>query len=149
MAIDALVAPFLRLEIFQGLSMPQIEEIARGAERVVFRPGDVIVNGNFSNEGAVLLVSGEAVIAGDHAIADLGQIEILNLPGRVVAPHAAPDETEIADRPFVVQRTPRQRSREQLIPVMEVPPVGNIESDRAESAAGRSPGLTLLRNHLS
>ena len=66
MAIDALVAPFLRLEIFQGLSIPQIEEIARGAERVVFRPGDVIVNGNFSNEGAVLLVSGEAVIAGER-----------------------------------------------------------------------------------
>jgi len=66
MAIDALVAPFLRVEIFQGLELRQIEEIARRAERVVYRPGDVIVNGNFSGEGAVLLASGEAVIAGER-----------------------------------------------------------------------------------
>jgi CRP-like cAMP-binding protein len=64
MAIDALVAPFLRVEIFQGLESRQIEEIARRAERLVFRPGDVIVNGNFSGDGAVLIASGEAVIAG-------------------------------------------------------------------------------------
>ncbi len=66
MAIDALVAPFLRVEIFQGLQLSQIEEIARGAERIVFRPGDVIVNGSFSGEGAVLLVSGEAVVASER-----------------------------------------------------------------------------------
>jgi signal-transduction protein with cAMP-binding, CBS, and nucleotidyltransferase domain len=63
--IDALVAPFLRVEIFQGLELRQIEEIARRAERIVYRPGDVIVNGNFSGDGAVLLASGEAVIAGE------------------------------------------------------------------------------------
>jgi CRP-like cAMP-binding protein len=66
MAIDALVAPFLRVGIFQGLELRQIEEIARGAERIVFRPGDVIVNGNASGDGAVLIASGEAVIAGER-----------------------------------------------------------------------------------
>jgi len=66
MAMDALIAPFLRVEIFHGLQLRQIEEIARGAERVIFRPGDVIVNGNFSGEGAVLLASGEAVVAGER-----------------------------------------------------------------------------------
>jgi CRP-like cAMP-binding protein len=66
MAVDALVAPFLRVEIFQGLQLRQIEETARRAERVIFRPGDVVVNGEFSNEGAVLIASGEAVIAGER-----------------------------------------------------------------------------------
>jgi signal-transduction protein with cAMP-binding, CBS, and nucleotidyltransferase domain len=68
MAIDLLVAPFLRIEIFQGLAPRQIEAIARQAERIVFRPGDVIVNGNFTNEGAVLIASGEAVIAGERGL---------------------------------------------------------------------------------
>lgn len=74
MAMDAVVAPFYRVAIFQGLEPRQVEAIARGAERVVYRPGDVIVNGSFSNEGAVLIATGEAVIAGDsgymHAVAE-------------------------------------------------------------------------------
>ena len=70
MAIDLLVAPFLRVEIFQGLAPHQIEAIARQAERVVLRPGDVIVNGNFTSDGAVLIASGEAVIAGERGLHD-------------------------------------------------------------------------------
>lgn len=66
MAMNTLVGPFLGVEIFQGLELGQIEEIARRSERIVFRPGDVIVNGNASSDGAVLIAAGEAVIAGER-----------------------------------------------------------------------------------
>jgi CRP-like cAMP-binding protein len=64
MAIDALVKPLLRLEIFQGLKPLQITEIARNAERVVFREGQTIINSGAPGDGAYVLVSGEAVCVG-------------------------------------------------------------------------------------
>ena len=42
MAIDRLVAPLLRVPLFAGLRPLQITEIARHAERMKFRRGDVI-----------------------------------------------------------------------------------------------------------
>ncbi len=63
MAIDALVAPLLRVPLFQGLKPLQLTEIARRADRVVFKPGEVIVGGD-RNDAAVLIVSGEAVRQG-------------------------------------------------------------------------------------
>lgn len=60
MAIDALVAPLLRVPLFEGLKPLQLTEIARRADRVVFRPGDVITGGD-KNDAAVLIVSGEVV----------------------------------------------------------------------------------------
>jgi len=60
MAIDALVAPLLQVPLFQGLKPIQLTEIARRADRVVFRPGEVITGGE-RNDSAVLIVSGEAV----------------------------------------------------------------------------------------
>jgi CRP-like cAMP-binding protein len=61
MSIDALVAPLLRLEIFQGLRPLQITEIARQAERVVFKDGQVIVHSGTPGDAAYVLVSGDAV----------------------------------------------------------------------------------------
>lgn len=61
MAIDALVAPLLNVPIFQGLKPLQLTEIARRADRIVYRPGDVIVMAHSGPDAAVLLVSGEAV----------------------------------------------------------------------------------------
>jgi CRP-like cAMP-binding protein len=59
--IDALVKPFLRVPLFQGLKPLQITEIARRADRIVYRPGDVILKENAAGDAAVLIVSGEAV----------------------------------------------------------------------------------------
>lgn len=61
MAIDAFVQPLLKLEIFQGLKPLQITEIARRAYRVVYKPGDVILQENEDGDAAVVIVSGDAV----------------------------------------------------------------------------------------
>lgn len=61
MAIDALVQPLLKVPLFQGLKPLQLTEIARRADRIVYRPGDVIVAANAGSDAAVLVISGEAV----------------------------------------------------------------------------------------
>lgn len=61
MAIDALVKPLLPLPIFRGLKPLQITEIARRAERIIYRPGDTIIEEDAVGDAAVLIVSGDAV----------------------------------------------------------------------------------------
>ncbi len=61
MAIDALVAPLLKIALFQGLRPLQITEIARRAERIVFRPGQTIVVADAEADGAYIIVGGEAI----------------------------------------------------------------------------------------
>lgn len=60
MAIDALVAPLLKVPLFQGLKPLQITEIARRADRIIYNPGDVIISENQDSDAAVLIISGEA-----------------------------------------------------------------------------------------
>ena len=61
MAIDALVKPFLLLPLFQGLKPLQLTEIVRRADRIVYRPGDIIIEEDQPGEAAIIIVSGEAV----------------------------------------------------------------------------------------
>lgn len=61
MAIDALVRPLLAVPLFHGLSPLQITEIARRAERVVYRPGDLVIEEDREGDAAVLIVSGPCV----------------------------------------------------------------------------------------
>jgi len=61
MAIDALVRPFLSLPLFRDLKPLQISEIARHAERIVYRNGDVVTAEGQSADGAILIVSGTCV----------------------------------------------------------------------------------------
>lgn len=60
MAIDRLVAPLLRVPLFAGLRPLQITELARQAERLKFRRGDVITKAGEPGDGAYLIVSGPA-----------------------------------------------------------------------------------------
>ena len=60
MALDKVVAPLLRVPLFAGLKPLQLTEIARQAERVKFRSGDVITQEGTLGDGAYLIVSGEA-----------------------------------------------------------------------------------------
>lgn len=60
MAIDAIVRPLLGVELFQGLKPLQISEIARRADRIVFKPGDVIVAEDAAGDAAILIIAGEA-----------------------------------------------------------------------------------------
>lgn len=61
MAIDALVKPFLLLPLFQGLKPLQLTEIVRRADRIIYRPGDVIIEEDQLGEAAIVIVSGEAI----------------------------------------------------------------------------------------
>ena len=54
MAIDRLVAPLLRVPLFAGLKPLQLTELARQAERVKFRRGDVITKAGEPGDGAYL-----------------------------------------------------------------------------------------------
>lgn len=61
MAIDALVQPLLRVELFRGLKPLQITEISRRAFRTVYKPGETIIEADKAGDAAVLIVSGDAV----------------------------------------------------------------------------------------
>lgn len=61
MALDALVKPLLPLAIFRGLKPLQITEIARRAERVIYRPGETLIEEDEVGDAAILIVSGDAV----------------------------------------------------------------------------------------
>ncbi|MGD9786272.1 MAG: Crp/Fnr family transcriptional regulator [Hyphomicrobiaceae bacterium] len=60
MAIDFLTRPLRAIPLFQGLSASQITEIARRAERRVYRPGEPIIGPHMPADAAVLIVSGDA-----------------------------------------------------------------------------------------
>lgn len=60
MAIDKMVGPLLRVPILSGLRPLQLTEIARRAERIVFRSGSIITHAGAEGDGAYLIVSGVA-----------------------------------------------------------------------------------------
>lgn len=61
MSISVLARQLISQEIFTGLSPLQLTEIVRQAERIVYRPGDTIVEAGAAGDAAVLIVSGDAV----------------------------------------------------------------------------------------
>ena len=83
MAVDALVAPLLRVELFQGLKPLQITEIARQADRVVFRAGDKITEAGTSGDAAYLIVSGAAEWLYGSGVRSGDEIEIGSLIGEM------------------------------------------------------------------
>ncbi|MCB1519740.1 MAG: cyclic nucleotide-binding domain-containing protein [Hyphomicrobiaceae bacterium] len=60
MALDFLARPLLQLELFDGLRPEQIAEIARRAERKIFRAGDCIIERDTPADAAIVIVSGQA-----------------------------------------------------------------------------------------
>lgn len=59
--MDAVSAHLVRLDIFQGLKPLQITEIARHAERVVYKTGQVLIEDGTAGDAAIIVVGGEAV----------------------------------------------------------------------------------------
>ena len=82
MSIDALVAPLLRVRLFQGLEPIQIAAIARSAERVLYRDGTVIVEAGQSGDAAIILVAGPAESFGtmpgerDMVVPEIGRAHV-------------------------------------------------------------------------
>lgn len=67
MSANPLLAPLSRVRIFQGLPEAQLLKIARSAERIVYRPGDIITAAGAGADAAVLIVGGdtEVIIEGN------------------------------------------------------------------------------------
>ncbi len=61
MAADLIVRALARLPLFEGLTLVQLNEIARRAEHVLYHPGATIMEENTEGHVAILIVSGEAV----------------------------------------------------------------------------------------
>lgn len=59
MSYELLLEPLRRVPLFQGLSPLQISEIARQAERVMFRAEDVIIQEDQVGQAAFLIITGE------------------------------------------------------------------------------------------
>ena len=59
--MDAVSSYLLRLEIFQGLKPLQITEIARHAERLLYKPGQLLIEDGKAGDAAIIVVAGEAV----------------------------------------------------------------------------------------
>lgn len=91
MAMDVLVAPLLNIELFQGLRPLQITEIARCAERIVFRAGQTIVAAGDDGDAAFVIVQGDAVRTVGPSLT--GEPEPIAL-GSIIAEMAMLVETE-------------------------------------------------------
>ena len=61
MSIDTLAAHLVRLEVFQDLAEGQLNEIARRAERIVYKPGQLLIADGEPGDAAVLVISGQAL----------------------------------------------------------------------------------------
>lgn len=61
MTFASLAEPLRRVALFQGLRPLQVSEIARRADRVVFKPDDTIIKEGEAGDGAYLIVTGTAV----------------------------------------------------------------------------------------
>ena len=69
MALDIVVQSLLRVELFAGLKPLQVAELARRSYRIVYKPGDFIIEDGAPADAAVLLIKGEAVRIAGPALA--------------------------------------------------------------------------------
>jgi CRP/FNR family cyclic AMP-dependent transcriptional regulator len=60
MAANQIVRALARLPVFEGLTLVQLDELARRAEHVLYHPGAVIMEESTEGHAAILLISGEA-----------------------------------------------------------------------------------------
>jgi len=116
MAIDALVKPLLSIELFQGLKPLQITEIARRADRIVYRPGDVIIAEDQPADAAVVIVSGEAHrVSGPGIDAAGGVVPEGSLIGEMaMLIETLPTSTVVARSPVRALRIARSEMHQQM-----------------------------------
>jgi CRP-like cAMP-binding protein len=60
MTTDLIVRALARLPLFKGLTLVQLDEIARRAEHVLYHPGAVIMEENSEGHAAIVIIAGEA-----------------------------------------------------------------------------------------
>ncbi len=101
MAMDSLVTTLQNLEVFRGIAPEQLAEIVRKADRMVFRPGQTVIEAGHQGDGAYVLVAGDAEVLPDDAETHRGQSV---QPGSLVGEMAMLIEHEY--RITVVARSP-------------------------------------------
>lgn len=92
MARDALIAALRRITLLNGLTPLQITEIARRADRIVFKPGKQIITANEPADAAVVIISGTA--------------ERVTGPGLTRSPQPLPAGTILAEMAMLVDMVP-------------------------------------------
>jgi CRP-like cAMP-binding protein len=120
MAIDALVKPFLFLPLFQGLKPLQLTEIVRRADRIVYRPGDTIIEEDQTGDAAIVIISGEALRVSDLAPGEAAETIV---EGSMIGEMAMLIET-VHSATIVARTTVRalRLTREEMHNVMEEDP---------------------------
>lgn len=56
------------LDVFRGLSQDRIERIARGAERMLFKPGQPMIRAGKTGEAAFLIIAGETFVQAEDGL---------------------------------------------------------------------------------
>ena len=92
MAKDALIHALRQISLFDGLLPLQITEIARCADRVVYKPGQAIITAHQPADAAIVLISGTA--------------ERTSGPGLKQTPQHLPAGTIIAEMAMLIELTP-------------------------------------------
>lgn len=64
--MDAIIETLRRVDLLHGLSPLQLTEILRNSDRVVFNPGDVLLERGEICDHATLIVDGDAVCSSGH-----------------------------------------------------------------------------------
>lgn len=91
MVAQTVVTPLRHLPLFEGLTAFQISEIARTAERVMFKPGQVIIQRDTRADAAYVIVAGDVLrIDGP----ELGERSEVVEPGSLIGEMAMIVETE-------------------------------------------------------
>lgn len=117
MSTESLSAHLVRLEIFQDLSPLQLTEIARRAEKIVYKAGQLLVADGEPADAAVLLISGEAIRTKGH-LTSVPQEAVE--PGSLLGEMAMLIETDYSSTVVAVGsvralRIPRQAMLEMLL----------------------------------
>ncbi len=115
MAIASIVQPLLQVALFQGLTNAQVNEIARRAERIVFKPGDTIAMLDAPAEGAILIVSGEARRVAGPGVASAESLPPGTLIGEMgMLVETSSSATVVAATPVRALRFSREEMLEQM-----------------------------------
>ncbi|MEQ1695068.1 MAG: cyclic nucleotide-binding domain-containing protein [Hyphomicrobiaceae bacterium] len=61
MALDIVVQSLLQVDLFAGLKPLQVAELARRSDRIVYKPGDMIITEGAIGDAAVLIIKGDAI----------------------------------------------------------------------------------------
>lgn len=83
MSINVLARQLMSLEIFRGLAPLQLTEIVRQADRVVYRPGQYIIEAGKPGDAAIVIIAGDAIRFPDTATGQ-GAVQAQALPAGTV-----------------------------------------------------------------